>query len=165
MKKILLTASILTLAGCAATGSQYRANTYQPSQVNTAQAASTIEIMVIMPAKVAVDNSEQKQAVGTAASIGLGLAGGLASSLAGGFGPLGSIAMGAVGAGVGQAVGEAVPGNVEVDGVSLVYVTDQGAQMSSTQVGLPCEFHPGKAILITTGGRETRVQPNAQCPK
>jgi outer membrane lipoprotein SlyB len=65
MNKFTLSALALTLttllAGCSTSGEQYSANVYKAGQVNSRQAAKTVKILAVMPAKIEVDNTEGKQ--------------------------------------------------------------------------------------------------------
>lgn len=65
----ILCAVSLTLAGCAADGQRYRADTYSTSGVNRAQEVTTVEILAINPAKVAVDNSSAGSRARTTGAI------------------------------------------------------------------------------------------------
>lgn len=162
MNKIALLAVASILSGCAATGENLQSNVYRAGQVNTAQAARSIKIITILPAKIEVDNSEQKKQ----AQVGGALLGALAGGLGGGFGGLGglgttgtTIAGGAVGA----AAGSMVSDKILVDGVSIAY-SENGKMFTSAQVGRACEYKIGATIIISTSPTETRIQPNATCP-
>jgi outer membrane lipoprotein SlyB len=162
MNKIALLAVVSILSGCAATGENLQSNVYRAGQVNTAQAARSIKIITILPAKIEVDNSEQKKQ----AQVGGALLGALAGGLGGGFGGLGglgttgtTIAGGAVGA----AAGSMVSDKILVDGVSIAY-SENGKMFTSAQVGRACEYKIGATIIISTSPTETRIQPNATCP-
>ena len=162
MNKIALLAVVSILSGCAATGENLQSNVYRAGQVNTAQAARSIKIITVLPAKIEVDNSEQKKQ----AQVGGAILGALAGGLGGGFGGLGglgttgtTIAGGAVGA----AAGSLVSDKILVEGVSIAY-SENGKMFTSAQVGRACEYHPGAAIIISTSPTETRIQPNASCP-
>ena len=162
MNKIALLAVVSILSGCAATGANLQSNVYRAGQVNTAQAARSIKIITILPAKIEVDNSEQKKQ----AQVGGAILGALAGGLGGGFGGLGglgttgtTIAGGAVGA----AAGSLVSDKILVEGVSIAY-SENGKMFTSAQVGRACEYRPGATILISTSPTETRIQPNASCP-
>ncbi|MDS0093363.1 hypothetical protein QU614_24230, partial [Enterobacter hormaechei subsp. xiangfangensis] len=48
-------------------------------------------------------------------------------------------------------------------GVSLTY-KDGTKLFTSTQVGKPCQFTTGLAVVISTKNNETRIQPNTTCP-
>ncbi|RIZ70054.1 MAG: hypothetical protein D0530_08675 [Methylococcales bacterium] len=162
MNKIALLAVVSILSGCAATGANLQSNVYRAGQVNTAQAARSIKIITILPAKIEVDNSEQKKQ----AQVGGAILGALAGGLGGGFGGLGglgttgtTIAGGAVGA----AAGSLVSDKILVEGVSIAY-SENGKMFTSAQVGRACEYRPGATIIISTSPTETRIQPNASCP-
>lgn len=150
------------LSGCAATGANLQSNVYKAGQVNTAQNARAIQIIAVLPAKIEVDNSQQRQA---AQMVG-GLLGAIGGGLAGGYGKIGALGTAgtaAAGGAIGVAAGSLVSDKVLVDGVSISY--SENAQMfSSAQVGRDCEYRPGKAIIISTSPTETRIQPNAVCP-
>ena len=117
-----------------------------------------------MPAKIEVDNADQKKA----AQVGGALLGAFLGAAAGGASknnPGAATAGGAVaGAAIGGAAGSLVKDKVLVDGVSLTY-TFKGKTLNSAQVGKSCEFGPGMAVMISTSPTETRIQPNKECPK
>lgn len=149
-------------AGCAATGEGYRADVYKAGQVNSAQSAEAINIVSILPAKIEVDNSQQRQQ----AQIGGAMLGALGGGLGGGLGGLSSAGTAGTtigGAAVGAAAGSLVSDKRYVEGVTLGW-SKNGTMFTSTQVGRRCEFTQGAAILVSTGGNETRIQPNATCP-
>ena len=56
MNKLTLSTVALTLttllAGCSTSGEQYQANVYKAGQVNSRQAAKTVKILAVMPAKI-----------------------------------------------------------------------------------------------------------------
>ena len=147
--------------GCA-TGLNLRAHTYSAEQVNTRQEARLIEIISVMPAKVVVDNSEQKQNAQIAGTTLGALAGGLAGGLGGltSGGTAGTTAAGGI---VGVAAGSMAPNSVAVDGVTIGYRDGQANKIfTSSQVGMECEFVKGTALLVSTVKGETRIQPNAE---
>lgn len=154
----------LLITGCAATGDNLRSNVYTANQVNQQQAATMIEILTVMPAQVVVDNSEQKRK----AQIGGATLGALAGGLGGGLGGLsaGGTAGTTIGGGVvGAAAGSMVSDTVLVEGVTIGFrYENRGQIMTSSQVGKACEFQPGNALMVSTTGTETRIQPNAVCP-
>ncbi|WP_343529291.1 hypothetical protein [Yokenella regensburgei] len=168
MKKIMrcvVVISALALTACTPNTSQYAANSYNTSQVNTRQETKTIEIIAISPAKIMVDNTKQKErAQRTAALVGA-LAGGAIGNNSG-SGSNTNTAVGAVGGAAGGALiaGAAVKDTVETEGVSLTF-KENGKVFTSTQVGKSCEFTVGIAVMLSTGGNETRIQPNATCPQ
>lgn len=65
MKKITLSVIALTISamitGCSTLGEQYQANVYTAGQVNSRQAAKTVKILAVLPARIEVDNTEGKQ--------------------------------------------------------------------------------------------------------
>jgi len=150
------------LHGCAAPNADnYAPNVYTVDQVNARQAARTVNILAILPAKIEVnDASSQQNAQLIGALLGVVTGAVLGNSLGGtGGGMLGGIGGGAVGA----AGGSVLPHTRLVDGVSITY-TDTGQTFNSAQVGPPCQFAPGTAIMVASSPTETRIQPNATCP-
>jgi outer membrane lipoprotein SlyB len=162
MKKTLSIVALgatVVLAACQQPGSNLEANVYRAGQVNQTQDAKVVDVLAVLPAKIEVSN---QQAQATAQLIG-GLAGGLGGAMLGNnighHSAFNTVAGGAAGGTVGYMAGSLVPATTLVDGVSLTY-TDHGRTLNSAQVGRACEFKPGKAIVISTGGNETRIQPN-----
>ncbi|MDY3572301.1 glycine zipper 2TM domain-containing protein [Enterobacter hormaechei] len=155
--------SMVTLTACAPNTSQYAANSYNTQQLNSRQETKTVEIIAISDAKVIVDNTAQKQR----AQLGGALLGGVAGGVIGhntGKGSDTNTALAAAGGAAGGALlGSAVKDQVEAEGVSLTY-KDDGKVYTSTQIGKHCEFAIGIAVLMSTDGKETRIQPNAKCP-
>ena len=164
MKAKWLIFSLVAMTGCAATGENLKGNVYRAGQVNTAQAARTIKITAVLPAKIEIDNSEQKKQ----AQIGGAVLGAIAGGLGGGFGGIGAggtIATTAAGGALGAAAGSLVADKVLVEGVSIAYI-ENDKMYTSAQVGRICEFKVGEtALIISTGPNETRIQPNATCPE
>ncbi len=167
MKKITLSVIALTISamttGCSTSGEQYQANVYTAGQVNSRQAAKTVKILAVLPARIEVDNTEGKQNAqmigGVLGAIAGGVLGNKTTNHSGSGTAVGAVA----GAGVGAAGGSLVKDKVLVDGVSITYVED-GQTYNSAQVGKICEFTPGVALVISSDGAETRLQPNATCP-
>ncbi|MDA3047825.1 glycine zipper 2TM domain-containing protein [Campylobacter sp. JMF_08 NE1] len=167
MKKIisLSIVAMLALTGCVDTNT-LGSDVYDVNDLNTQQDAKTVQILSIMPAKVAVDNTEAKR---TAQGIGtlLGAVGGaiLGNKMGGRRHETGgTVAGGTVGAAGGYAAGSMVKDKVVVEGVTIAY--KQGTKLkTSTQAGRMCQFKEGTALLISTRTKETRIQPNAVCPK
>lgn len=168
-KSITITTQMIAclslLSACQATGEQYAANVYKAGQVNQKQDAKTVKILAVMPAKIEVDNAEAKQNAqligGVLGALGGAAAGGSVKKHTGEATVAGAVGGGALGAAAGSAL---VKDKVLVDGVSLTYVEGKKT-LNSAQVGRLCEFAPGTAIVISTGNNETRIQPNAVCPK
>ncbi|ACQ94400.1 17 kDa surface antigen [Tolumonas auensis DSM 9187] len=167
MKKITLSVIALTIsamiAGCSTSGEQYQANVYTAGQVNSRQAAKTVKILAVLPARIEVDNTEGKQNAqmigGVLGAIAGGVLGNKTTNHSGSGTAVGAVA----GAGVGAVGGSLVKDKVLVDGVAITYVED-GETYNSAQVGKTCEFTPGVALVVSSDGAETRLQPNATCP-
>ncbi len=165
-KKIFKFTSALTaialITGCAATGEQHKANVYRAGQLNQAQNSQVVKILSIQPAQVEVDNSQGKKQAEVAGALLGALAGASATKKAKNND---SKAAGvAAGAAAGAAAGSLVSDKTLVDGVQLTYNLN-GKLITSVQVGKSCEFAKGEAIMISTTSTETRIQPNAECPK
>ncbi len=162
MKTAVLISVVGVLCGCAATGENLKSNVYQAGQVNRVQEARSVQIISVLAAKIEVDNSQQKKQ----AQVGGATLGALAGGLGGGFGGLsgwGTAGTAAAGGVAGAAAGSLVPDTNLVDGVTIAYSEDE-RMFTSTQVGQKCEFKIGLAMIVSTGGDETRIQPNAECP-
>jgi outer membrane lipoprotein SlyB len=163
LKVAAMGVSVLNLTACAQPGVEAGANVYGEGQVNTRQKAEVVNILAVMPAKVAVANTQNQRAAQIAggllgAVIGAGLGAGLDH-----YNRLAAGTVGAAGGGMfGTATGSLVPGQVLVDGVSITY-EDHGNTYSSAQVGHMCEYVPGQAIMISPSPTETRIQPNTEC--
>ncbi|HCO8236584.1 glycine zipper 2TM domain-containing protein [Escherichia fergusonii] len=152
------------ISGCQSNADEYAADVYEANQLNSKQETKTVNIISVLPAKVAVDNTANKQAAQTFGAILGAVAGGVAGHNVGTGSNLGTAA-GAVGGGaVGAAAGTLVKDKSIVEGVSLTY-KDGTKMFTSTQVGKSCQFTPGLAVVISTKNNETRIQPNASCPK
>ncbi|KTT58944.1 hypothetical protein SB8_06190 [Pseudomonas oryzihabitans] len=150
------------LSGCQTPNADnYASNVYTVNQVNARQLARTVNILAILPAKIEVnDTSSQQNTQLIGALLGVVTGAVLGNSLGGaGGGMLGGIGGGALGA----AGGSVLPHTRLVDGVSITYA-DAGETFNSAQVGAPCQFAPGAAIMVASSPTETRIQPNATCP-
>ena len=155
--------ALVSLAGCQASGDDLRSNVYGADQVNSRQEAVVVQVLSVMPARIRVDNSKQKQTAQVVGAL-FGAAGGgfLGSRL--GHGSAFGTSAGVLGGGaLGAGAGSLVSGQTLVDAVSLTYLQD-GHTFNSAQVGEICEFMPGKAIVVSTSPTETRIQPNTTCP-
>jgi len=158
-----LSASIFALSGCQSNADQYAADVYDAGQLNSKQETKTVNIISVLPAKVAVDNTKNKQAAQTFGAILGAVAGGITGHNIGSGSGLGTTA-GAVGGGAaGAAAGTLVKDKSIVEGVSLTY-KDGTKLFTSTQVGKTCQFSTGLAVVISTKNNETRIQPNTTCP-
>ena len=140
------------LIGCTA-GTLERADTFSAAQLNKRQESKLIEVAMIEPVKVQVNNKRNQEAAE--------LAGALLGALAGSRNDSGQGGQTLVGAALGGTIaGSIVSDKKFIDGVSLTYI-ENGTLLTSAQVGKPCEFAPGPALVITTSENETRVQPNS----
>jgi outer membrane lipoprotein SlyB len=155
---LLIGAFATVLVGCAQPGANLQSNVYQAGQVNQQQEARVIDILAVLPAKVEVSNAQNRASAQIVGGVLGVLVGAALGSKFGGMG-LGGLA----GGGAGVAAGSLVPDSALVEGVSLTY-TDSGRTLNSAQVGRLCDYKPGKAIVISTGPGETRIQPNDTCP-
>ncbi|WP_338884293.1 MULTISPECIES: hypothetical protein [Xenorhabdus] len=159
----VIAASSIIISGCQSNADSFAADVYDTTQLNAKQETKTVNIISVLPAKVAVENKSNKQAAQTFGAILGAVAGGIAGYNVGSGSNLGTAA-GAVGGGaVGAAAGSLVKDKVLVEGVSLTY-KEKTKIYTSTQVGRVCQFTPGLAVIISTKQNETRIQPNAACP-
>lgn len=161
----IFASTVSLLSGCQSNADEYAADVYGASQLNAKQETKTVNIISVLPAKVAVDNKANKQAAQTFGAILGAVAGGVTGHNVGSGSGLGTAA-GAVGGGaVGAAAGSLVKDKTIVDGVSLTY-KDGTKLFTSTQVGKTCQFTTGLAVVISTKDNETRIQPNtSSCPQ
>lgn len=158
----LLISSVI-LTGCASSGEEYQANVYKAGQVNSRQAAKTVKILAVLPAKIEVDNTEAKKNAQMIGGVLGALAGGVIGNKNTHSSTSGTVTGAVAGGAVGVAGGSLVKDKTLVDGVSITYIED-GQTYNSAQVGHVCEFTPGTALVISSDGAETRIQPNATCP-
>lgn len=159
--------SLLALAACQTPGVESRPDVYDQSQVNKLQRTRVVTIIAVTPTRINVDNTANQNTARVAGGIlGAALGSGLATGV-GHAGWGGGLAAGAGGAAGGALLGGAVAGKTTlVEGVSVTYQDRAGGEAyTSTQVGRLCEYTPGTAQLVTTQSNETRIQPNAACPK
>ncbi len=156
-------AFIALLAGCSQPGAESAANVYDASQVNQRQEAKVVNILAVTPSRVQVSNAQNQRTAQIAGGIFGALAGGTIGNNIGRPTAFNTLLGGTAGGATGVAAGSLVPGQVLVEGVSLTY-EEAGHTYSSAQVGRLCEFQPGKALMFSTGGNETRIQSNATCP-
>ena len=167
MKKSLITFSVVALiglGGCAGSSSSLGSDVYSPSELNTAQNAKNIQITSVSPAKIRVDNTENKRTAQTIGGV-VGAVGGaiLGNKMGGGNHETGgTVAGGVLGGAAGVGLGSMVDDEKIIEGVTLTY-KENGKLKSSTQAGRMCQFAPGSALLISGYEGETRIQPNAVC--
>ncbi len=175
VRHLLVAASVVAIAGCQATGEEYRADVYGAGQVNRAQEVQTVDIIAISPARVAVDNSEQRASTQAVSTVVGALLGGLIGAAIEGGSPhhppgprtdgmvIGAVAGGALGAAGSTA---ATSNTALVEGVQLTFRLGSRT-LNSAQVGRVCEYRLGPAIMTSTDPTSTRIQPNNPngCPK
>ncbi|MDO5531139.1 glycine zipper 2TM domain-containing protein [Sutterella sp.] len=151
----------LALGGCANDGALYRADTYTAGQVNRVQEVNTVEIIGIAPARVAVSNQSNRQTAQIAGAVLGAIAGaaiGSHNNHSGHARALGGVAGGAVGALAGDAI--AGPDTTYTDGVQITFKNAGGRVLQTAQVGRPCEFKYGTAVMVSPTPAEARIQPN-----
>ncbi|ELV07587.1 Putative lipoprotein yfgH [Wohlfahrtiimonas chitiniclastica SH04] len=153
----LIAASAILLTACT-TGENLRADVYRAGDVNQVQNVAVVTILSVTPAKVAVDNSENKKR----AQLGGTLLGAIGGALIGNnHGRYGATSGGVIGGAAGAIGGSMVSDEAIVSGVSLTYKkANSNNILNSVQVGKPCEFKKGKAMVIAARKNETRIQPN-----
>ena len=155
--------SAFTLAGCQSNADEHAADVYQTNQLNSKQETKTVNIISVLPAKVAVDNTANKRAAQGAGAVLGAIAGGVVGHNVGSRSNLNTTAGAVAGGAAGAAAGVMVSDKTLVEGVSLSY--KEGTKVyTSTQVGKACQFTNGLAVVISTNYNETRIQPNATCP-
>ena len=154
-KKLLLPAMLASAAlatGCASDGSLYRSDVYTAPMVNQAQEVKTVEIIAVVPARVAVTNSDNRT---DARNVGmlLGAIAGAVIANQGSHSTSNKIAGGLAGGAIGGLAGQAAGGG--------------NRMFNSAQVGQVCEFKTGTAIMVSPSPNETRIQPNNPygCPR
>lgn len=166
-KKCLLPLAIAAsflVAGCQSNADDHAADVYQTDQLNSKQETKTVNIISVLPAKVAVDNTANKRAAQTTGAVLGAVAGGIIGHNVGSGSSLNTTAGAATGGVAGAAAGSMVNDKTLVEGVSLTY--KEGTKVyTSTQVGKQCQFTTGLAVVISTEYNETRIQPNAKCPE
>ena len=147
-------AAALALAGCANDGTRYRADTYYAGQVNQVQEVNTVQIIAVNAARVAVPNDDNRD---TARMTGA-ILGAIAGAAIGNHNNhstssrvMGGLAGGAVGG---------LSSTSYTDGVQIVFRTASGKVLQSAQVGRPCEFKTGTAVMVSPTPNEARIQPN-----
>jgi outer membrane lipoprotein SlyB len=162
--RIIVLVLVILFVGCVATGERFRSDVYTSDQVNQQQRGKLVLIKKVLPAKVEVDNVEQKERTQKIGGLIGAITGGLTTGLT--TKSRGSAAVGtAGGAAAGVVGGSIAPDKVIVEGVTIIYLNeDTGELVTSTQVGRTCEYVEGeKALMVTTKANETRIQPNRVC--
>ena len=155
-----IAAVIGVLSGCATDGAVYRSDVYNASQVNRAQEVKTVNIIRIIPARVAVSNRDSRKDAQVAGMV-LGAIAGAAIGNHRHHDTEGRVLGGLAGGALGGMAGTAIGGPRE-ELVEAVQITFQVGHKTynSTQVGRLCEFKTGAAIMVSSHINETRIQPN-----
>lgn len=166
-KKCALSLALIasfTLAGCQSNADDHAADVYQTDQLNSKQETKTVNIISVLPAKVAVDNTKNKRAAQATGAVLGAVAGGIIGHNVGSRSNTNTTVGAVAGGTAGAAAGSLVSDKTMVEGVLLTY--KEGTKVyTSTQVGKSCQFSTGLAVVITTTYNETRIQPNAKCPE
>ena len=126
------------------------------------------KIAAINAARVAVPNSSNRETAQLAGAI-LGAIAGAAIGNHNNHSTSARVMGGLAGGAVGGLAGGAVGGDstTYTDGVQIIYKTAGGRVLQTSQVGQPCEFKTGTAILVAPTPSEARIQPNNPygCPR
>ncbi len=146
------------VAACVDPGATHQANTFKADQVNQRQEVKTVIILAVGSAQVEVSNRRNQEiAESLGIAVGAVLGGAIGSDHDRGTG--GAVAGGIAGAQAGR-LGQGA--TTLVDGVQIVY--REGSRMlQSAQVGRPCDYAPGPALVTVTQANETRIQSNHDC--
>lgn len=165
MKKHILSTVALSLVffGCAPKGDDLGGDVYDAYDLNSKQRTKVVTILDILPAKVAVDNSDNRRTAQTVGTVIGGAAGAIIGyNFRGKSSGVGAGAGGAIGGSLGNVAGSMVSDKKLVEGVTIIYQNGD-EKLSSTQAGKQCEFRPGNAVMIITSKNDTRIQANSNC--
>jgi hypothetical protein len=147
----------LTVA-CVDPGASHKANVFKAGQVNQRQEVKTVNIITVQTAKVEVSNRRNQEiAEGLGFLFGAVLGAGIGDNNSRGS------QSAVLGAAAGAETGRLGAGSTKlVDGVQIIY-QEGDRVLQSAQVGKPCEYALGPAIVTVTEAKETRVQSNHDC--
>ena len=148
----------ILLSSCDRQAANNASNVFDVTQINKRQELKKVNILSITPGKVKVKNTENKKRAKIVGAL-IGGASGLALTSRN-QSVLGTIIGGLGGSGVGSLLAR---DTVLVNGVSVIYQQDDGRILTSIQVGNPCDFAPGSALVVVTGENSTRIQSNHSC--
>lgn len=155
--------AVLALSGCANDNARYRADVYGPGSLNQAQAVKTVEILSVQTARIALPNETKNSAAQLAGTVA-GAAAGMILGNQFGHGP-GSrqdarIFGGIAGGILGNRASNLAAGETDYQqGVQITF-RDGNQMFTSVQVGNPCEYQLGTAVMIQETARGSRIQPN-----
>ena len=142
---------------------RYRADTYYAGQVNQVQESQIpSQIIAVNAARVAVPNDDNRDTARMTGAI-LGAIAGAAIGNHNNHSTSSRVMGGLAGGAVGGLAGDAVGGSSSTsytDGVQIVFRTASGKVLQSAQVGRPCEFKTGTAVMVSPTPNEARIQPN-----
>ena len=146
------------LAACTDPGASHKANVFKAGQANQRQEVKTVTILAVQPAKVEVSNRRNQE---IAEGVGFLLGAVLGATVGEGNNRGGQSAI--IGGAAGAETGRLGTGKTKlVDGVQIIY-QEGGRVLQSAQVGSPCEYALGPALVTVTEAKETRVQSNHDC--
>ncbi len=152
LQPVLLSITIL-FTGCANVGMDQQANVYDASAANQEMHSDIVEILLIMPAQMKVDNSaNKKNAAKAGALFGALLGSSKNKQTAAGAGIVGGL--------VGDAV---VSGDTYIEAVQITYKFGYETK-TAVQAGRECDFKLGKTLRVTMAKGSARIQPNTSCP-
>lgn len=160
MLRTLTLAPLIMLVACVDPGVTHKANVFKAGQANQRQEVKTVTIILIQPAKVEVSNKRNQEiAQSVGAVVGAIIGAGIGDDIDRGS------QSAVIGAAAGGEAGRLGRGSTKlVDGVQITY-QEGDRVLQSAQVGLPCEFAPGPALVTVTQANETRIQSNHKCLK
>jgi len=154
IRSIITAITFAFTAGCA-TNESSQSNYYTAVEANQQLKSKLVTVLVVMPARVEVDNTRNADNTKKAGALLGALAGALYDNT--GAGLLAGGASGAIG-------GSMVNSTKIIDGVSVTYQMDD-EHFTAIQSGKVCQFTiNAKTLLITGRDGKTRIQPNATCP-
>lgn len=158
IRSIITAIAFAFTAGCA-TNESSQSNYYTADEANQQLKSELVTVLVVMPARLEVDNTRNADNAKKA--------GGLLGALAGAYlsSQHDNIGAGLVAGGAGGTVGGSIVSSAKIiDGVSVTYQMDD-EHFTAIQSGKVCQFIiNAKTLLITGQDGKTRIQPNAKCP-
>lgn len=160
---VSVAAAAMILTGCANDGTRYRADTYSAGQVNQMQEVKTVTIIAVNAARVAVPNDDNRQTAQVTGALLGAIAGTAIGNYHSNHRSRDRVTGALIGGALGGMAGDAAAGSSSTsytDGVQIVFRMANGKVMQSSQVGRPCEFKTGTAVMVSPRPNEARIQPN-----